>query len=109
GIGRIQVRRSRHGSLPLVAIKGSGTSYIDSVALGKTPCCTRATMLEDRQTFHRKLAFEIPAEAELYEKLKAFQWNASTAIDWSRPIRNFSEEAYMAVAKQISREDFDRL
>ena len=46
--------------------------------------------------FHRKLAIEIPAEAELYEKLKAFQWNASTEIDWSRPIRNFSEESTKA-------------
>jgi hypothetical protein len=66
-------------------------------------------MSEVRATFHRKLAFEIPAEADLYEKLKAYQWNASTAIDWSQPIRNFSEETYAAVAKQISREDFDRM
>jgi hypothetical protein len=66
-------------------------------------------MTEERPKFHRKLAYEIPAEVELYEKLKAFQWNASTAIDWSRPIRNFSEETYATVAKQISREDFDRI
>jgi len=66
-------------------------------------------MAEPRPTFHRKLAFEIPGEAELYEKLKAHQWNASTAIDWSRPIRNFSEETYASVAKQIPRDDFDRL
>jgi hypothetical protein len=66
-------------------------------------------MREERPPFLRKLAFEIPAEAELYEKLKAYQWNASTAIDWSRPIRNFSEEAYAAVKGQLSREDFDRV
>jgi hypothetical protein len=66
-------------------------------------------MDESRPTFHRKLAFEIPGEVELYEKLKAYQWNASTEIDWSRPIRNFSEEAYAPVARQLSREEFDRL
>jgi len=66
-------------------------------------------MDERRPTFHRKLAFEIPAEVELYEKLKAYQWNASTEIDWTRPIRNFSEEAYAPVARQLSREEFDRL
>ena len=60
-------------------------------------------------TFHRKLAITIPAEAELYEKLKAYQWNASTAIDWSRPIRNFSEETYEAVKQQFRREEFDQL
>ena len=48
--------------------------------------------------FHKRLAIEIPAEAELYEKLKAYQWNASTEIDWSRPIRNFSEESYQRMA-----------
>jgi len=66
-------------------------------------------MIDNRPTFHRKLAFEIPGEAELYEKLKAYQWNASTAIDWSRPIRNFSEESYEAVKSHISRDDYDRL
>ena len=66
-------------------------------------------MNESRSPFHRKLAFEIPAEVELYEKLKAYQWNASTEIDWSRPIRNFSEEGYASVAGQFSRDEFDRL
>jgi hypothetical protein len=65
--------------------------------------------MPDRPTFPRRLAFEIPAEADLYEKLKAYQWNASTEIDWSRPIRNYSEQAYEQVKGQISREDFDRL
>jgi hypothetical protein len=62
-----------------------------------------------RPTFHPQLAIEIPAEADLYEKLKAYQWNASTAIDWSRPIRNYSEESYAAVQGHFSREDYDRL
>src|SRR5216117_3791555 len=66
-------------------------------------------MDDSRPTFHRKLAFGIPAEVELYEKLKAFQWNASTEIDWSRPIRNFSEAAYRAVERHVGREEFDRL
>src|SRR5438093_10605584 len=61
-------------------------------------------MDDGRPTFHRKLAFQISAEVELYEKLKAYQWNASTEIDWTRPIRNFSEEAYASVARQLSRE-----
>ncbi len=65
--------------------------------------------MPDRPTFARRLSFEIPAEAELYEKLKAYQWNASTEIDWSRPIHNYSEPAYQQVKNQISREDFDRL
>jgi hypothetical protein len=59
--------------------------------------------------FHKRLEIEIPAEAELYEKLKAYQWNASTEIDWSRPIRNFSEESYQRMAGSVSREDFDRI
>ena len=62
-----------------------------------------------RPTFHRTLAIEIPAEAELYEKLKAYQWNASTEIDWSRPIQNYTEESYTAVRRYYSREDYDRL
>ena len=62
-----------------------------------------------RPTFHARLAIEIPAEAELYEKLKAYQWNASTEIDWSRPIRNYTEESYAAVRGHFSREDYDRL
>jgi len=65
--------------------------------------------MSDRPKFHKRLAFEIPAEAELYEKLKAYQWNASTEIDWSRPIRNYSEETYEQVKGQFSREEFDRL
>src|SRR5213593_164305 len=35
--------------------------------------------------------------------------NATSEIDWSQPIRNFSEEAYRAVAHVFSREDFDRV
>jgi hypothetical protein len=66
-------------------------------------------MDETRPAFHSKLTIEIPAEAELYEKLKAYQWNASTAIDWSRPIQNYSEESYAAVKSHYSREDYDRL
>jgi hypothetical protein len=62
-----------------------------------------------RPTWHRKLAIEIPGEAELYEKLKAYQWNASTEVDWSRPIRNYSEASYAAVKSHYSREDYDRL
>jgi hypothetical protein len=58
--------------------------------------------------FHRRLIFEIPAEAELYEKLKAYQWNASTEIDWSRPIRNYTEEAYATLGGRVSRDEFDR-
>src|SRR5207253_10052730 len=59
--------------------------------------------------FHRKLAIEISGEADLYEKLKSFQWNASTEIDWSRQIRNFSEETYEQVKNVFTRQDFDRL
>lgn len=62
-----------------------------------------------RPTWHQKLSIEIPAEAELYEKLKAYQWNASTEIDWSRPIVNFTEESYAAVSRHYSREEYDRL
>jgi hypothetical protein len=62
-----------------------------------------------RPTFHRKLAFEIPAEADLYEKLKVYQWNASTEIDWSRPVQNYTEESYAAVRRYYSREDYDRV
>lgn len=63
----------------------------------------------ERPRFSAKLSFEIPAEVDLYEKLKAFQWNATTEIDWSRPIRNYSEESYAAVKDHFSREDYDRL
>lgn len=62
-----------------------------------------------RPTFHARLSIEIPAEAELYEKLKAYQWNASTELDWSRPIQNFSEESYASIRQHFSREDYDRL
>jgi len=66
-------------------------------------------MDQSHPLFHRKLAIEIPGEADLYEKLKSYQWNASTEIDWSRPIRNFSEETYEQVKNVFSRQDFDRL
>jgi hypothetical protein len=66
-------------------------------------------MEETHPVFHKSLRFEIPSEGDLYEKLKSYQWNASTAIDWSRPIRNFSEEAYRAAADLFSREEFDRV
>lgn len=62
-----------------------------------------------RPTWHRRLTIEIPAEADLYEKLKAYQWNATTEIDWSRPIQNFSEDEYARVNRAYSREDFDRI
>ena len=66
-------------------------------------------MEDDRPAFHRRLRFEIPGEVELYEKLKAFQWNASTEIDWNRPVRNFTDESYDLVKSYFTREDFDRL
>jgi hypothetical protein len=66
-------------------------------------------MQETRPTWHRRLTVAIPAEVDLYEKLKAYQWNASTEIDWSRPIQNFSEDEYATVKRVYSREDFDRL
>ena len=66
-------------------------------------------MNDVRPAFHRKLSIEISAEAELYEKLKAYQWNASTEIDWARPIRNYSEESYEAVKRYFTRDDYDRL
>lgn len=62
-----------------------------------------------RPKWHRRLSVEIPAEAELYEKLKAHQWNATTEIDWQRPIRNYSPEAYAPFRDAYSEEDFDRL
>ena len=66
-------------------------------------------MSDARPVFHPRLAIEIPAEAELYEKLKAYQWNASTEIDWSRPIQNFTEDSYEQVKNVYSREDYGRL
>jgi ribonucleotide reductase beta subunit family protein with ferritin-like domain len=62
-----------------------------------------------RPTWHRKLTVEIPAEADLYEKLKANQWNATTEIDWSRPIQNFSAEEYERVKGYYTVEDYDRI
>jgi rubrerythrin len=66
-------------------------------------------MTDTSPAWHRKLTVEIPAEMDLYEKLKAHQWNASSEIDWSRPIQNFSEESYAAVRHVYAREDYDRL
>ena len=66
-------------------------------------------MNEVRPTWHRRLAVEIPAEADLYEKLKAYQWNATTEIDWTRPVCNFTEEEFAGVKGVYSREDFDRI
>jgi hypothetical protein len=66
-------------------------------------------MQETRPTWHRRLTVEIPAEAELYEKLKAFQWNATTEIDWTRPVQNFSDAEYEMVKRAYSREDYDRI
>ena len=66
-------------------------------------------MSEVRPTWHRRLAVEIPAEADLYEELKAYQWNATTEIDWTRPVRNFTEEEFAGVKGVYSREDFDRI
>lgn len=66
-------------------------------------------MSDTRPTWHRKLVVEIPAEVDLYEKLKAYQWNASTEIDWSRPIQNFSEASYERVKRYYSRQEYDRL
>ena len=62
-----------------------------------------------RPTWHSKLAIEIPAELDLYEKLKTYQWNASTEIDWSRPVQNYTEASYAMVKDYYTREDYDRL
>jgi hypothetical protein len=62
-----------------------------------------------RPKFHRRLVVEIPGEADLYEKLKAFPWNATTEIDWSRPIQNYSEAAYQAARSQVSGDSPDPL
>lgn len=59
--------------------------------------------------WHRRLHYDIPGQQELYEKLKAYQWNATDEIDWSTPIRNFSEPAYEAVKNDFTREEFDRI
>jgi hypothetical protein len=66
-------------------------------------------MPDTRPTWHRRLTVEIPAEVDLYEKLKAYQWNASTEIDWTRPVRNFTDEEYARVQGTYSREEYDRL
>jgi len=63
----------------------------------------------DRPLWHNRLRIEMPSELDLYEKTKEFQWNATDQVDWSRPIRNFSEEAYAPLAGKVSREDFDRM
>jgi hypothetical protein len=66
-------------------------------------------MHETRPTWHRRLSIAIPAEAELYEKLKAYQWNATTEIDWTRPVQNFTEAEYEAVKGVYSREDYQQI
>lgn len=66
-------------------------------------------MSEERPTWHRRMIVEIPGEMDLYEKLKTYQWNASTAIDWTRPVQNFSEESYALVKDHYSREEYDQL
>ena len=66
-------------------------------------------MSETRPVWHRRLTVDIPAEVDLYEKLKAYQWNASSEIDWTRPIQNFSEDEYAHVKRMYSREDYDQL
>ncbi|TFH20683.1 MAG: ferritin-like domain-containing protein [Myxococcales bacterium] len=71
-------------------------------AIASNPAATRPK-------WHRRLTVEIPAEADLYEKLKAHQWNATTEIDWDRPVRNYSPEAYAPFRSTYSEEEFDRL
>lgn len=66
-------------------------------------------MEEAKPTWHRRLTIDMPAEMDLYEKTKVYQWNASEEIDWSRPIRNFSEDAYRPYASKIPRDEFDRM
>jgi hypothetical protein len=63
----------------------------------------------DRPHWHNRLRIAMPAQLDLYEKTKAYQWNATDEVDWSRPIQNFTEASYAPYAKSISREDFDRL
>lgn len=63
----------------------------------------------DRPLWYSKLRIEMPSQLDLYEKTKALQWNATSEVDWSRPIQNFSEASYTPYASTISREDFDRL
>ena len=66
-------------------------------------------MNTDRPRWHSKLRIEMPSQLDLYEKTKNLQWNATTDIDWSKPIVNFTEASYAPYAKSIPREDFDRL
>jgi hypothetical protein len=66
-------------------------------------------MNSDRPLWHRRLKIEMPAQLDLYEKTKNLQWNATDAVDWSQPIRNFSEETYASLGGRMSREDFDRI
>ncbi|HYB99655.1 MAG TPA: ferritin-like domain-containing protein [Candidatus Limnocylindrales bacterium] len=63
----------------------------------------------DRPTWHRRLSVAMPEQLDLYEKTKALQWNATDAVDWSQPVRNYTEAAYAATGGRISREDFDRI
>lgn len=67
------------------------------------------TTATDRPHWHSRLRIEMPAELDLYEKTKLLQWNATTEVDWSRPIQNFSEASYAPFKASIPREDFDRL
>jgi hypothetical protein len=66
-------------------------------------------MNEVRPQWHTRMNVEIPAELDLYEKLKSHQWNATTEIDWTRPIHNFTEDEYDRVKTVFSREDYDQL
>ena len=67
------------------------------------------TKTTDRPLWHSKLKIEMPSQLDLYEKTKLLQWNATTEVDWSRPIVNYSEASYAPYASSISREDFDRM
>jgi hypothetical protein len=87
--------------------RGTATSGRVCCTLWPTGRCSAA--MTTRPQWHSRLTIEIPAEMDLYEKTKAYQWNASEEIDWSRPIQNFSEQTYAPYASQVSREDFDRL
>ncbi len=47
-------------------------------------------MKPERPKWHARLSIEMPGELDLYEKTKALQWNATEAVDWDRPVQNFS-------------------
>jgi hypothetical protein len=64
-------------------------------------------MAWERSGFHRRLIFEIPAEAETLREAQGLS-NASTEIEGSRPIRNYTENAYATVGGRVSRDEFDR-